>query len=131
MLVGCRRRGERLLLQVWDTGPGIREAEQQRVFEEFYQVPGSAAPPPGQKKGLGLGLAIVRRLAELMHAPLVLRSVPGRGSGRADGRAAGAALGARPGTVFTLDCRWRAGRRRRRSAVAAQAGAGPDAGRPA
>jgi signal transduction histidine kinase len=80
VLVGCRRRGERLLLQVWDTGPGIREAEQQRVFEEFYQVPGGAAPLPGQKKGLGLGLAIVRRLADLMHAPLVLRSVPGRGS---------------------------------------------------
>ncbi len=80
VLVGCRRRGERLLLQVWDTGPGICEAEQHRVFEEFYQVPGNAAPLAGQKKGLGLGLAIVRRLAALMHAPLVLRSVPGRGS---------------------------------------------------
>ncbi len=80
VLVSCRRRGERLRLQVWDTGPGIRETEQQRIFEEFYQVPGSAAPLPGQKKGLGLGLAIVKRLAGLMGEPLDLRSVPGRGT---------------------------------------------------
>ncbi len=80
VLVACRRRGERLLLQVWDTGPGIREAERQRIFEEFYQVPGNAAPMAGQKKGLGLGLAIVKRLAELMNEPLALRSVLGRGT---------------------------------------------------
>ncbi len=80
VLVACRRRGERLQLQVWDSGPGIREAERQHIFEEFYQVPSRVAPMPDQKKGLGLGLAIVKRLAELMHAPLALRSVPGRGS---------------------------------------------------
>ncbi len=80
VLVSCRRRGERLALQVWDSGPGILEVEQQRVFEEFYQVPGSAAPLPGQKKGLGLGLAIVKRLASLMGEPLALSSVPGRGT---------------------------------------------------
>ncbi len=80
VLVACRRRGERLLLQVWDTGPGIREAEQQRVFEEFYQVPGSSKPTPDQKKGLGLGLAIVKRLAGLMNEPITMRSVHGRGT---------------------------------------------------
>ena len=63
MLVSCRRRGERLLLQVWDTGPGIREEERARVFEEFYQVPGTPAVAVEQRKGLGLGLAIVKRLA--------------------------------------------------------------------
>ncbi len=80
VLVSCRRRGERLLLQVWDTGPGIGASERARVFEEFYQVPGTAAVSVEQKKGLGLGLAIVKRLAELMSAPLTLRSEPGRGS---------------------------------------------------
>ena len=80
VLVACRRRGTRLQLQVWDTGPGIREAERERIFEEFYQVPGSAVPTASQKKGLGLGLAIVKRLAGLMNEPLALRSVPGRGT---------------------------------------------------
>jgi two-component system, sensor histidine kinase len=80
VLVGCRRRGQRLLLQVWDTGVGIAPEQQQRVFEEFYQVNGSSDAPPGQRKGLGLGLAIVKRLADLMGAPLTLRSWPGRGT---------------------------------------------------
>jgi signal transduction histidine kinase len=80
VLVGCRRRGARLRLQVWGTGPGISDSEQQRIFEEFYQVPGGAAPLPGQTKGLGLGLAIVKRLAALMDEPLSLRSAPGRGT---------------------------------------------------
>ncbi len=80
VLVSARRRGDRLRLQVWDTGVGIRPDEQQRVFEEFYQVGRHAAPTPDQKKGLGLGLAIVRRLAGLMGAPLALASTPGRGS---------------------------------------------------
>jgi CheY-like chemotaxis protein len=80
VLVSCRRRNGRLLLQVWDTGVGIREREQEHIFEEFYQVPYSEALSPQQRKGLGLGLAIVKRLAGLMQAPLRLRSVAGRGS---------------------------------------------------
>lgn len=80
VLVSCRRRNGRALLQVWDTGVGIREREQAHVFEEFYQVPYSEALTPQQRKGLGLGLAIVKRLAGLMQAPLNLRSVSGRGS---------------------------------------------------
>jgi len=79
VLLSCRRRGERLLLQVWDTGPGIRADERARIFEEFYQVPGAAVTVE-QKKGLGLGLAIVKRLCALMAVPLDLRSQEGRGS---------------------------------------------------
>jgi signal transduction histidine kinase len=80
VLVGCRQRGDRVLLQVWDTGLGITEAEQGRIFDEFYQVPNTPKVSPDQRKGLGLGLAIVKRLADLMGAPLTLRSAPGRGT---------------------------------------------------
>jgi signal transduction histidine kinase len=81
VLVSARRRGSRLLLQVWDSGPGIHPRDQERIFDEFAQLTEtSASLAPHQRKGLGLGLAIVRRLAKLMEAPLTLRSVPGRGS---------------------------------------------------
>ena len=80
VLVSCRRRGERILLQVWDSGPGIREAEQKKIFDEFYQVPHTGAVSPDQRKGLGLGLAIVKRLAALMSAPLTMRSLVGKGT---------------------------------------------------
>lgn len=80
VLVGCRRRGDLLLLQVWDTGPGISEDQQAHVFEEFYQVPHGPRTEPHQRKGLGLGLAIVKRLADLMGARVGLRSQPGRGT---------------------------------------------------
>jgi two-component system, sensor histidine kinase len=80
VLVSCRRRGKRVLVQVWDTGVGIREHEQARIFEEFYQVPYSEALSPQQRKGLGLGLAIVKRLAQLMEAPLRLHSQQGKGT---------------------------------------------------
>ena len=80
VLVSARRHGELVRLQVWDTGPGIREDERVRVFEEFYQLPGTPRAALGeQKKGLGLGLAIVKRLAALMGAPISLRSEVGRG----------------------------------------------------
>ena len=80
VLVSCRQRGGKLLLQVWDTGVGIREQERGRIFEEFYQVPNSVAVSPEQRRGLGLGLAIVKRLAGLMDAPLAVRSRPGHGT---------------------------------------------------
>ena len=80
VLVSCRRRSDHLLLQVWDTGVGIRKEQQAQIFEEFYQVPNTERVAPHQRKGLGLGLAIVKRLAELMGAPLSLRSQPGRGT---------------------------------------------------
>ena len=105
VLVGCRQRGDRVLIQVWDTGLGIGEAEQTRVFDEFYQVPNTPRVSPDQRKGLGLGLAIVKRLAGLMDAPLAMRSVPGRG------------------TVFTLALPQ--GRAPRPSALLSAAGKGP------
>lgn len=80
VLVGCRRRGQRLLIQVWDSGVGIRQSELPRIFEEFYQVPDDTVLAPHQRKGLGLGLAIVKRLATLMHAPLTVRSESGKGT---------------------------------------------------
>jgi signal transduction histidine kinase len=112
VLVGCRRRGNRVLLQVWDTGRGIDLAEQARVFDEFYQVPGQGVSDPEQRRGLGLGLAIVKRLADLMEAPLSLRSEPGRGTvfslelpvGRAP-RAAGALPSAKRPRDITLNDR--------------------------
>ena len=80
VLVSARQRGGAVLLQVWDTGVGITAAEQTRIFDEFYQVQGSAPLGAHEAKGLGLGLAIVQRLARLIDAPLGLASVPGRGS---------------------------------------------------
>ena len=77
VLVGCRRRGEQLRIEVWDTGPGISEDRRQKIFEEFYQVDN---PERDRRRGLGLGLAIVERLARLLEHPLDVRSSVGRGS---------------------------------------------------
>jgi len=64
-------------IAVRDTGPGIPESERERIFEEFYQV---GNPERDRAEGLGLGLAIVRRLARLLGLRLKLKSEPGRGS---------------------------------------------------
>jgi signal transduction histidine kinase len=80
VLVSCRRRGEQLCLQVWDTGIGISEKEQERIFDEFYQTQSGRPLQPHHRKGLGLGLAIVKRLADMIGAPLTLRSRVGHGT---------------------------------------------------
>ena len=77
ILVGCRRSAKQLRLAVYDTGVGIAAADQQRVFEEFLQL---GNPQRDRNHGLGLGLAIVDRLARLLALPLSLQSIPGRGS---------------------------------------------------
>lgn len=77
VLVGCRRRGDRLSIEVWDTGPGIPQEHHEEIFQEFAQLQRPAREPA---QGLGLGLAIVRRIARLLEHPLGLRSTPGRGS---------------------------------------------------
>lgn len=64
-------------LTVSDTGRGIQESDQDRVFEEFYQVDN---PERDRTKGLGLGLAIVRRLAGLLRIRLEMDSAPGEGT---------------------------------------------------
>jgi len=78
VLVACRRRGpQALAIQVWDSGCGIDASESAAVFDEFYRV----TPPAGQSvQGLGLGLSIVKRSAELLGHRLHLRSKLGRGS---------------------------------------------------
>jgi signal transduction histidine kinase/CheY-like chemotaxis protein len=77
IVVGCRRRGSSLALQVWDTGRGIPPDQQELVFQEYYQV---GNPESDREKGLGLGLAIVRRVADLLECDLRLWSEPRRGS---------------------------------------------------
>jgi signal transduction histidine kinase/CheY-like chemotaxis protein len=77
IVVGCRRRGTRWRLYVADTGIGIPPAEREHVFEEFHQVGNIERD---REKGLGLGLAIVRRLAGLLHLVVVLRSREGCGT---------------------------------------------------
>ena len=77
VLVGCRRRGANLSIQVMDSGRGIAEADLEKIFEEFYQADNSAR---NQSQGLGLGLAIVDRLSQLLDHPLEVSSQPGRGS---------------------------------------------------
>ncbi|QNM95363.1 ATP-binding response regulator [Chitinimonas koreensis] len=77
VLVGCRRRGERLRIEIWDSGIGIDAEQLPRVFEEFYQV-GNAARD--RSKGLGLGLSIVEQYARLLGHRIEVRSRPGRGS---------------------------------------------------
>jgi signal transduction histidine kinase/ActR/RegA family two-component response regulator len=76
VLVGCRRRGDRLRIEVWDTGRGIAPDQQQNIFSEFYRVEGSER----DSSGLGLGLAIVDRLCRLLDHPIEVKSVPGKGS---------------------------------------------------
>ena len=77
VLVGCRRRGERLLVGVWDTGMGIATEDRERIFEEYFQV---GSGPRDRSEGLGLGLSIVRRLARLLGSEVEVASTPGRGS---------------------------------------------------
>ncbi len=77
ILIGVRGRGKYLQIQVWDTGIGIAEDQQQRIFKEFYQ--GRVAQQQG-RKGLGLGLAITEHLARLLQINIQLCSQLGRGS---------------------------------------------------
>jgi two-component system, sensor histidine kinase len=77
VLVGARRIGERVRIEVWDTGIGIDDAHLPYLFHEFYQV---GNPERDSAKGLGLGLSIVARLGEILDHPVEVRSKPGRGS---------------------------------------------------
>ncbi|MDJ0761149.1 MAG: PAS-domain containing protein [Woeseiaceae bacterium] len=77
VLVGCRRRGNSVVIQVYDTGIGISEDDQRIVFEEFRRLTGSDKTA---RRGLGLGLAIVDRIAKLLGHPINMRSTPLKGS---------------------------------------------------
>ena len=111
IVVGCRR-GARLRIEVADTGPGIAPQERERIFEEFHQL---GNPERDRAEGLGLGLAIVRRLAALLACEVSLRSRQGKGSVFAiavpraaaaaapSASAAPAATGAGTGLVLVID----------------------------
>ncbi|MCL6282571.1 PAS-domain containing protein [Ruegeria sp. 2012CJ41-6] len=76
VLVGVRHLGKAVRVEVWDTGPGIEEEEQDRIFGEFQRLNASASAADG----MGLGLAIVERACALLGHPLGLSSQPGGGT---------------------------------------------------
>jgi signal transduction histidine kinase/CheY-like chemotaxis protein len=76
VLIGCRRRDGQLRIQVWDTGPGISEDQQTVIFREFHRLDSA----PRHERGLGLGLAIVDRIARMLDHPIVVESQVGRGT---------------------------------------------------
>lgn len=77
VLLGCRRRRSALSVEIWDTGVGIPDAELAAVFQEYHQLDNSARE---RSRGLGLGLSIVQRLADLLGHRLGVRSRYGHGS---------------------------------------------------
>ncbi|WP_092025586.1 hybrid sensor histidine kinase/response regulator [Marinobacter zhejiangensis] len=77
ILLGCRRQRDHVLLQVWDTGPGIPEDKLTEIFQEFKRVQSAAR---SGDKGLGLGLAIVDKIARILGHEITVDSIEGRGS---------------------------------------------------
>ena len=77
ILFGCRRFGKEVRFEVWDTGCGIPEDQKALIFDEFYQ---GDARDGTRANGLGLGLAIVDRLIELLGHRVTVDSIPGKGS---------------------------------------------------
>ncbi len=80
VLVACRAHGAGLRLQVWDSGIGISASSLPQIFDEFYQVSSQRPLQAHHRKGLGLGLAIVARLARLMGTAIQVRSRVGHGT---------------------------------------------------
>lgn len=75
IVLGCKRRQQKLTIYVIDTGQGIPEHKRDEIFKEFHQL-----QLEGDNPGLGLGLSIVDRICRLMHVPLELHSTPGKGT---------------------------------------------------
>jgi signal transduction histidine kinase/integral membrane sensor domain MASE1/ActR/RegA family two-component response regulator len=73
ILLGCRRAGDKIRIEVWDTGIGIPGDQLPHIFEEYYC--------DAERGGFGLGLAIVRRLGEILGHRVDVRSTPGKGTG--------------------------------------------------
>ncbi len=111
VLLGCRRQGKKLRIEIWDTGVGIAEHELGVILEEFHQLDNAARQ---REKGLGLGLSIVRRFADALGHRLTVRSRPGHGSVFAIAiplaslttepeRAAAAPIARRTGTILVVE----------------------------
>lgn len=77
VVVGCRRRGQWLRIEVWDTGAGIPAEQLDAIFEDFVQL---GNPERDRRRGLGLGLSTVRRKAALLGHAVEVRSRYGQGS---------------------------------------------------
>lgn len=77
VLLGCRRHGDTLRIEVWDTGVGIPKQDLSAIFNEYHQLENEARE---RSRGLGLGLSIVKQLAALLGHKVNVRSTPGEGS---------------------------------------------------
>ena len=77
VLLGCRLRGDKLRISIWDTGIGIAESEVKAIFQEFHRLEYARRL---DEKGLGLGLAICDRIARMLNHTIDVSSRPGRGS---------------------------------------------------
>ncbi|NAW33901.1 NahK/ErcS family hybrid sensor histidine kinase/response regulator [Halomonas alimentaria] len=79
VLLGCRRQGDRLSIQVWDSGPGIPASKQAEIFQEFRRLD-QASRHKESEKGLGLGLSIADRMSRVLDHPITVRSREGHGT---------------------------------------------------
>jgi len=77
ILLGCRRRGESLRIEVWDTGRGIPVEDMKSIYEEFNQLDN---PERDRSRGVGLGLSIVEQISQLLDMPVAVRSRVEKGS---------------------------------------------------
>ena len=78
VLIGCRRKGDLISIEVWDTGVGIPKGELKAIFAEYHQLHNAARE---RSRGLGLGLSVVQRLGDLLGHRVHVCSRPGNGSG--------------------------------------------------
>jgi signal transduction histidine kinase len=76
ILMGCRRKGRTLRIEIHDTGIGIPDSKRELVFQEFQRL----GDDGGSATGLGLGLSIVERVARILGSDITLRTTPGKGS---------------------------------------------------
>ncbi|WP_227367584.1 NahK/ErcS family hybrid sensor histidine kinase/response regulator [Halomonas sp. M20] len=79
VLLGCRRHGQHLSIEVWDTGPGIPESKQAEIFQEFRRLD-QVSRHKESEKGLGLGLSIADRMSRVLDHPIRVRSWEGAGT---------------------------------------------------
>ncbi|MGN8273762.1 hybrid sensor histidine kinase/response regulator NahK/ErcS' [Pseudomonas sp. SMN5] len=77
VVLGCRRHRQQVSIQVWDSGIGIAEERLEEIFQEFKR---GDVQRPDQDRGLGLGLAIVEKIAGILGHRIQVRSWPGKGS---------------------------------------------------